>query len=115
MFSLRKRWDNREAVEELMDIFGVGVIYECAARGATQKSAYYRVGREDELTIVVAHFERFPLVSPNKRAVFEAWSKMVEMKIGRPQHRLTPDYVAEMRRLANLITVRQCRPRGRKI
>lgn len=109
-FSIRQRFDGRDVLEAVKEAIGVGVIYDCAARGRTQPNAYYVVCAKDELPIVVKHFQSFPLRGEQKNKIFNIWREMVRIYTLRGY-----GYdLAEMDRLARLLTVMQLRPRGFK-
>ena len=55
-------------LDDLHEFFGVGAIYR----------DYFRVQRRNDLTVVVEHFDRYPLRS--KRATYEVWREMVVAK-----------------------------------
>ena len=70
-FSICQRNDNREIIEKVQRYFkGIGTIYI-----RKEHDAYFRVCRQDELTRVIAHFDKFPLQS-NKKDVYKLWREM---------------------------------------
>src|SRR6476659_7737195 len=78
-FAVKMTATERPLLEELQGFFyGAGRIYDVAARapgarsGATKSAAYYRITHRDELSLVLQHFDRYPLRS-NKQKVYEIW------------------------------------------
>ena len=61
-------------LDRIQQFFGAGSIYDVGERGR-----YFRVANLDELESVIAHFEQYPLLGP-KRASYEIWREMVQLK-----------------------------------
>ena len=90
-FAIKLAATERPLLEELQAFFaGAGRIYDVAAR-----SAYFRITHRDELSLVLDHFDRYPLRS-NKQKVYEIWRLMVlaKQQFRRPD-RETLDALAE--------------------
>ena len=80
VFSLRQRSDYADTVEAVAGYFNVGTVYSCAARGPSQPNTYFRVCRLNELSVVIQHFDRFPLRSHRKQQAYAAWKDVVAFK-----------------------------------
>ncbi len=87
-FAIKQREDNRQIVEDIQQYFNyIGKIYvskESAPTknsGSSKASAYFRVTRIDELKLVLDHFDKYPLQSNKKKAVYSAWRQMVLYKL----------------------------------
>jgi len=85
VFAIKLTGADRPIVERVQQFFGVGRIYQVAARsptsnsGATKTAAYYRVNRHDELPRITEHFDAYPLQS-SKANSFKIWRAMVTLK-----------------------------------
>jgi hypothetical protein len=72
-FALRLGRRDRNLLTELQQFFGAGRLYSVA------RGIYYRVSRQDELSRIVDHFDRFPLLG-HKKEQYLLWREMVELK-----------------------------------
>lgn len=76
----------RPILERLREHFGVGTLYDVNARPpkpnmpASKTAVMFRVHRDEELAVVVAHFDRHPLQT-QKRDVYAIWRLMVLLKL----------------------------------
>ena len=73
-------------LEDLRDFFGVGNLYDVRARmpattraGRTKAARYFRVSATSDLTLVIGHFEEFPLRGAKSES-FAIWKEMVRLK-----------------------------------
>lgn len=87
-FGLRQRADNEELIQRIWEYFHyVGNIYYGRAAeptrnsGYTKSSVYYRVTKADDLTIILDHFDKYPLQSAKKLEAYKIWREMVIYKI----------------------------------
>ena len=81
-FALKVGAQDRSLLQGLQAFFGGGGrIYDVTAQasGTSAKAAYFRVTRASELALVVAHFERFPLLGA-KADAFSLWRRLVAAK-----------------------------------
>jgi len=82
-FAVKRPAADRPLLEAIRHFFGgAGSIYavRSAAGGHARTVAwYYRVNRRDELTRVVAHFDRHPLRGARSEA-YRVWRRMVRAK-----------------------------------
>lgn len=66
--------DDRGFLEDVRHFFGgIGAIY------AAGPKAQFRVTRANELLVVAAHFDSYP-IQTRKRATYDVWRRMVELK-----------------------------------
>lgn len=87
-FAITQREDNKQLVEDIREYFNhVGDIYRkkeappTKNSGFTNPSAYYRVTRIDELTVIIDHFDKYPLQSKKKQGAYNIWREMVMHKL----------------------------------
>ena len=87
-FAIRQREDNLQIIEEIRRQFHyVGHIYRNKESlpknnsGLSQPAAYYRVTKISELTVIIEHFDRYPLQSKKKLEAYQVWRRMVMHKI----------------------------------
>lgn len=87
-FAVKLTAVDRPLLETIQRFFGgIGRIYTVRPRAATPTSgftrtaSYYRVSRPDELKLIVAHFDHFPLRGA-KRESFHVWREMVLLMRG---------------------------------
>jgi hypothetical protein len=86
-FAVKLTGSDRPLLETLQAFFGgAGKIYAVKARagatprsGLTKKAAYFRVCRRDELPVILAHFDAYPLYG-EKAASYRVWRQMVLLK-----------------------------------
>lgn len=110
VFGIKMPTEERSLLEDVAAFFGVGRIYDVKAAPPARPASYFRVSRQEDLEIVVEHFEKHPLRSPTKSAAFEAWRDMVRLK--RENFRHPP--VDELARLAARLSSTSPRRRGRE-
>lgn len=79
VFGVKLPTEERALLDDVARFFGVGRIYDVKAAPPARPSSYFRVSRQEDLEIVVEHFEKHPLRG-GKRAAFEAWKEMVRIK-----------------------------------
>jgi hypothetical protein len=101
-FSMRAGPRSLPLLEALRSFFGgAGTIYPLAGRsrdGLGPRSGagyYYRICRREELALVVAHFDRYPLRGDAAGESFATWKEMVSLK-----QRFRRPSTAEMEALA---------------
>jgi len=87
-FGVKQREDNRQIVEDIQVYFNyVGTIFRCKESQSSKKggfskaSAYYRVTKIDELEVITAHFDKYPLQSKKKLQAYMIWREMVMHKL----------------------------------
>lgn len=85
IFGVKLPTDERELLEAIAEFFGVGRIYDVKASPPAKPSSYFRVSRQEDLEIVVEHFDRHPLRG-SKRQAFEIWREMVRVKRANFRH-----------------------------
>ncbi len=84
-FALKVGAQDRSLLQALQAFFGgAGRLYDVSGRNEaastrTTGAVYFRITRVAELAIVVAHFNRYPLVGA-KAAAFSLWRRLVEAK-----------------------------------
>jgi hypothetical protein len=74
VFAVKRPQADRALLEELQDFFGVGRIYE-----ARPASLYYRVSHRDELDLLLAHFDVYPMRGA-KQKTYLLWREMVLLR-----------------------------------
>ena len=79
VFGVKLPTEERAMLDDIARYFGVGRIYDVKAAAPARPSSYFRVSRQEDLEIVVEHFEKYPLRG-TKRAAFETWKEMVALK-----------------------------------
>jgi hypothetical protein len=86
-FAIRQRADNAQIIEEVYKFFNcVGHLYSAAERpptstsGLTQPTIYYRVTKNEELGVIIEHFDTYPLQSAKKHSAYKVWREMVLYK-----------------------------------
>ena len=99
IFGLKLPTEERALLEEVAKYFGVGRIYDVKASPPARPSSYFRVSRQEDLEIVVEHFENHPLRGSKKHA-FDAWREMVRLKKDHFRH----PPVAELTKLATRLS-----------
>ncbi len=81
-FAIKLNQDEGDLIAQLQDFFGVGTIYHVRGSlpkkysGFTQPAVYYRVTKVNELTRIVEHFDKFPLIGKKLKA-YNIWKSMV--------------------------------------
>lgn len=87
-FGIIQKEDNRQIIDAIQEYFGyVGQIYRRKESmpgkhsGFTKASVYYRTTRSDELTVIIDHFDKYPLQSEKKQKAYQVWREMVMHKI----------------------------------
>lgn len=100
VFGLKLPTDERQLLDEVARYFGVGRIYDVKAAPPARPSSYFRVSRQEDLEIVVEHFEKHPLRGA-KRAAFEAWREMVRLKRDNFRHPPVEELVKLAARLSS--------------
>jgi hypothetical protein len=78
-FSIKMHSRDRALLEKIQLYFGVGKVYDC------QGCSTYRVESLKELTVIINHFDQFPLLT-QKRADFELFKSIVDL-MNRKVHR----------------------------
>jgi hypothetical protein len=74
IFAVKLNTKNQALLQELLDFFMVGKIYNLGDKGGI-----YRVSKQEELAQIIEHFERFPLRGA-KSASYQLWRQMVDLK-----------------------------------
>jgi hypothetical protein len=100
VFGLKLPTEERQLLDDVARYFGVGRIYDVKAAAPARPSSYFRVSRQEDLEIVVEHFEKHPLRGA-KRAAFEAWREMVRLKKDNFRHPPVDALVALAARLSS--------------
>lgn len=87
-FSIVQRKDNEQIINDIWTYFNyVGNVYNRKAasptrnNGFTNPSVYYRTTRTDELTVIIDHFDKYPLQSQKKLEAYKVWREMVMHKL----------------------------------
>ncbi len=87
-FGIVQRADNAQLLDDIWSYFShVGNIYNRKAAaptknsGFTNPSVYYRTTRTDELTVIIDHFDKYPLQSSKKLEAYKVWREMVMHKL----------------------------------
>ena len=87
-FSITQREDNEQLVEDIWSYFNyVGKVYRRKAAeptknsGFTKPSVCYRTTKPDELTVIIDHFDRYPLRNKKKYEAYLVWREMVMHKL----------------------------------
>ena len=105
-FSIRQHEDQKDIVLAIQSFLRAGSVYDCNARGRTQKSCYLRIARKDDLPDVVAHFKAYPFRGTQKQKVFALWCRLVDEYLSANSNdALLTQYAAEL-------SLAQLRPRG---
>jgi hypothetical protein len=74
IFAVKLNIKNQGLLQELLDFFMVGKIYNLGEKGGI-----YRVSKQEDLAQIIEHFERFPLKGA-KLASYQLWKQMIELK-----------------------------------
>jgi hypothetical protein len=116
-FAIRQREDNAQVIEEIYKYFNcTGYLYHAKERsptknsGMTQPSIYYRVTKNDELDVILKHFDKYPLQSIKKREAYIVWREMVLYK---KEHYRDIDYNT-LRKLADALSQLNSKSRAYK-
>jgi hypothetical protein len=116
-FSIRQRADNEQIIEEIYQFFNcVGRLYITTGSAPTQKSGltqptiYYRVTKNEELGVIVDHFDKYPLQSVKKQGAYKTWREMV---IYKKEHYRDIDYNT-LRKLADTLAQLNSKSRAYK-
>lgn len=87
-FGITQREDNEHLLEDIWEYFNyVGRIYRrkeaepTKNSGFTKPSAYYRTTKTDELTIIIDHFDKYPLQGKKKLEAYKIWREMAIHKL----------------------------------
>ncbi len=87
-FGITQREDNLQIIEDIWRYFNcVGKIYKrkestpTKNSGFTSQSVYYRTTKTDELTIIIDHFDKYPLQSQKKLEAYKIWREMAMHKL----------------------------------
>ena len=84
-FAIKLNSDDRDLLYKIKDFFGVGKMYVGRPvpprkySGHTRTYFYYRVSRIKELSRVIEHFTKYPLVGKKAKS-FAVWQEMVNVK-----------------------------------
>ena len=85
-FGIKLTGEDSAILEDIRDYFGVGKIYDVRARmplgtndGYTKFARYYRVTSVSDLSIVIDHFDEYPLRGVKAQS-FAVWRQMVDLK-----------------------------------
>lgn len=85
-YALKVSAADRAILEQIHEFFhGVGRMYEVKGRAPTHNSGFtkaailYRVTHREELTVIIAHFDKYPLRTKKLKA-YEIWRTMVLLK-----------------------------------
>jgi hypothetical protein len=117
-FGITQREDNAHVIEDIWEYFNyVGKIYRrkeappTKNSGFTNPSVYYRTTKIDELTIIIDHFDKYPLHSKKKRESYIIWREMVMHKL---KNYRTADY-DKLRDLAEKLSNSNSKSRAFKV
>ena len=117
-FGFKQRADNRELVEDIRAFFNyIGSIYHAKGSGPTKNSGntspsvYFRVSRASELSVIIDHFDRYPLQSKKKLEAYKIWR---EMAIHKVENFRNVDY-DKMRALAEKLSSNNLKTRAFKV
>lgn len=80
-FAIKFSWKDEYLAVAFMDFFGVGKLYPLYGRGGELKSFYYRVNKLDDLNVIVAHYDNYPLLGEKKERYLK-WREMYLIKRG---------------------------------
>ena len=87
-FGITQSESNAHIIDEIWAYFNhVGNIYKRTAAaptknsGFTKPSVYYRTTKPDELTVIIDHFDKYPLQIERKQEAYAVWREMVMHKL----------------------------------
>lgn len=105
--SITQRFDYDDLIQKLKDFWGMGKIYEVKARGNSKKSVKLVICNQDDLPIVIEHFDRYPIQSIQKKRAYEIWKELIVSKAWS-----NSSFDETQIRLAKELTTANVRPRG---